>query len=183
MLNVVDEFTRESLAIGPPQVELIDVIELFIQGGVPGHIATSPSSSPKGADVDRGGRPEDDVHRAGYSGENGFVESFQRPAPSPREAQIVSESWCCMTMHSAHTRRSAIMTSGCRDLSPVKQTSSTPCVRTPLFVSALMRTLGVVHSRVRRPHQKCECFAVGRIRRCPDAGGKTPWHVLNQERL
>ena len=72
MLNVIDEFTHECLAIRVARklkaIDVIDVLsDLFILRGVPGHIRSDngPEFIAKAVqDVDRGGRSQDGLHRS-----------------------------------------------------------------------------------------------------------------------
>ena len=111
-LNVVDEFTRESLAIRVARklnsTDVIDVLsDLFILRGVPGHIRSDNGSEFIAQAV------QDWIKAVGANrppilprearGENGYVESFNARFRdelldgeifySLREAQVIIESW------------------------------------------------------------------------------------------
>ncbi len=111
MLNVVDEFTHESLAIRvrrkPNSTDIIDVLcESFLARGIPGHIRSDngPKFIAKAVQTwiaAVGAKPA--YIAPGSPWENGFVESFNARLRderlngeifySLREAQIVIESW------------------------------------------------------------------------------------------
>ena len=112
MLNMIDEFTRECLAIRVARrlkaIDVIDVLsDLFILRGVPGHIRSDngPEFVAKGAaGVDRRGRSQDGLHRAGVSpGRTATVETFNGKLRDEllngeifyrlKEAKIIIESW------------------------------------------------------------------------------------------
>jgi transposase InsO family protein len=111
MLNVVDEFTRESLAIRVRRklksIDVIDVLsELFIQRGVPGHIRSDngPEFIAEAVQMWIAAVGSKTAYIApGSPWENGYVESFNARLRdellngeifySLREAQIVIESW------------------------------------------------------------------------------------------
>jgi putative transposase len=111
MLNVVDEFTHESLAIRVRRklnsVDVIDVLaELFILRGVPGHIRSDngPEFVAKAVQEWISAVGAKTAYIApGSPWENGYVESFNARLRdellngeifySLREAQIVIESW------------------------------------------------------------------------------------------
>jgi len=74
MLNIIDEFTRECLAIRIDRklnsTDVIDALsDLFILRGVPGHsLRQRPGVHRQSrAEVDRGCRRKDRIHRAGKS--------------------------------------------------------------------------------------------------------------------
>ena len=111
MLNVVDEFTHESLAIRVRRklksIDVIDVLaELFILRGVPGHIRSDNGPEFVAEAVQKwiaavGAKTA--YIAPGSPWENGYVESFNARLRdellngeifySLREAQIVIESW------------------------------------------------------------------------------------------
>ena len=111
MLNVVDEFTHESLAIRVRRklksIDVIDVLsELFVLRGVPGHIRSDNGPEFVAEAVQRwiaavGAKTA--YIAPGSPWENGYVESFNARLRdellngeifySLREAQIVIESW------------------------------------------------------------------------------------------
>ncbi len=111
MLNVVDEFTHESLAIRVRRklkgIDVIDVLsELFILRGVPGHIRSDNGPEFAAEAVQKwiaavGAKTA--YIAPGSPWENGYVESFNARLRdellngeifySLREAQIVIESW------------------------------------------------------------------------------------------
>ena len=111
MLNVVDEFTRECLAIRVARklkaVDVIDVLsDLFILRGVPGHVRSDNGPEFVAQDVQDwikavGARTA--YIAPGSPWENGYVESFNARLRdelldaeifySLREAQIIIESW------------------------------------------------------------------------------------------
>lgn len=111
MLNVVDEFTHESLAIRVRRklksIDVIDVLsELFILRGIPGHIRSDngPEFVAKAVQEWIGAVGAKTAYIApGSPWENGYVESFNARLRdellngeifySLREAQIVIESW------------------------------------------------------------------------------------------
>ncbi len=111
MLNVVDEFTHESLAIRVRRklksIDVIDVLsELFILRGIPGHIRSDngPEFVAKAVQGWIGAVGAKTAYIApGSPWENGYVESFNARIRdellngeifySLREAQIVIESW------------------------------------------------------------------------------------------
>jgi putative transposase len=111
MLNVIDEFTHECLAIRVDRklkaVDVIDVLsDLFILRGVPGHIRSDngPEFVAKAVQawITAVGARTAYIQR-GSPWENGFVESFNARLRdelldgeifySLREAQIIIESW------------------------------------------------------------------------------------------
>jgi transposase InsO family protein len=111
MLNVVDEFTHESLAIRVRRklksIDVIDVLsELFIVRGVPGYIRSDNGPEFVAEAIQRwiaavGAKTA--YIAPGSPWENGYVESFNARLRdellngeifySLREAQIVIESW------------------------------------------------------------------------------------------
>jgi transposase InsO family protein len=111
MLNVIDEFTHESLAIRVARrlkaIDVIDVLsDLFILRGVPGHIRSDngPEFVAKALQGWIGAVGAKTAYIApGSPWENGYVESFNARLRdelldgeifySLREAQIVIESW------------------------------------------------------------------------------------------
>jgi putative transposase len=111
MLNVIDEFTRECLAIRVARrlkaIDVIDVLsDLFILRGVPGHIRSDngPEFVAKALQEWIGAVGAKTAYIApGSPWENGYVESFNARLRdellngeifySLREAQIVIESW------------------------------------------------------------------------------------------
>lgn len=111
MLNVVDEFTRESLAIRVRRklksIDVIDVLsELFVLRGVPGHIRSDngPEFIAEAVQNWIAAVGSKTAYIApGSPWENGYVESFNARLRdellngeifySLREAQIVIESW------------------------------------------------------------------------------------------
>ena len=111
MLNVVDEFTHESLAIRVRRklksIDVIDVLaELFILRGIPGHIRSDngPEFVAKAVQEWIAAVGAKTAYIApGSPWENGYVESFNARLRdellngeifySLREAQIVIESW------------------------------------------------------------------------------------------
>ena len=111
MLNVVDEFTHESLAIRIRRklksIDVIDVLaELFIARGVPGHIRSDngPEFIAEAVKTWIAAVGSKTAYIApGSPWENGYVESFNARLRdellngeifySLREAQIVIESW------------------------------------------------------------------------------------------
>ena len=111
MLNVIDEFTHECLAIRVARrlkaIDVIDVLsDLFILRGVPGHIRSDngPEFAAKTVQAWIGavGAKTAYIER-GSPWENGYVESFNARLRdelldgeifySLREAQIIIESW------------------------------------------------------------------------------------------
>ena len=111
MLNVIDEFTHECLAIRVARklkaVDVIDVLsDLFILRGIPGHIRSDngPEFVAKAVQkwIAAVGAKTAYIAR-GSPWENGFVESFNARLRdelldgeifySLREAQIIIESW------------------------------------------------------------------------------------------
>jgi len=83
MLNIVDEFTHECLAIRVGRkLKAIDVIDVFsdlfiLRRGWPHPLGQRPGvrrQSRPGLDL--GGRSQDRLHRSGQPLENGYVESF-----------------------------------------------------------------------------------------------------------
>jgi putative transposase len=111
MLNVIDEFTHECLAIRVDRklkaIDVIDVLsDLFILRGVPGHIRSDngPEFAAKAVQAWIGavGAKTADI-APGSPWENGYVESFNARLRdelldgeifySLREAQIIIESW------------------------------------------------------------------------------------------
>jgi transposase InsO family protein len=97
MLNVIDEFTHECLAIRVARklkaIDVIDVLsDLFILRGIPGHIRSDNGPEFVAAYIE-----------PGSPWENGYVESFNARLRDElldgeifytlREAQIVIESW------------------------------------------------------------------------------------------
>jgi transposase InsO family protein len=116
MLNVIDEFTHECLAIRVDRnlnaVDVIDVLsDLFILRGIPGHIRSDNIRSDNGPEfvakavqkwIAAVGAKTAYIAR-GSPWENGFVESFNARLRdelldgeifySLREAQIIIESW------------------------------------------------------------------------------------------
>jgi len=111
MLNVIDEFTRECLAIRVGRrlrsADVIDVLsDLFILRGC---ARTHPLRQrtgvhrPGGAGPDRRGRCSDRLHRAGQPVGNGFCESFNAKLRdelldgeifySLDEARVIIEGW------------------------------------------------------------------------------------------
>jgi putative transposase len=111
MLNVVDEFTHESLAIRVRRnlrsIDVIDVLsELFVLRGVPGHIRSDngPEFIAEAVQTWIAAVGSKTAYIApGSPWENGYVESFNARLRdellngeifySLREAQIVIESW------------------------------------------------------------------------------------------
>jgi putative transposase len=111
MLNVIDEFTHECLAIRVARrlkaIDVIDVLsDLFIQRGVPGHIRSDngPEFVAKALQEWIGAVGAKTAYIApGSPWENGYVESFNARLRdelldgeifySLREAQIIIESW------------------------------------------------------------------------------------------
>ena len=111
MLNVVDEFTHESLAIRVRRklksIDVIDVLsELFILRGVPGHIRSDngPEFIAEAVQTWIAAVGSKTAYIApGSPWENGYVESFNARLRdellngeifySLREAQIIIESW------------------------------------------------------------------------------------------
>ena len=111
MLNVVDEFTHESLAIRVRRklksIDVIDVLsELFILRGVPGHIRSDngPEFIAEAVQTWIAAVGSKTAYIApGSPWENGYVESFNARLRdellngeifySLREAQILIESW------------------------------------------------------------------------------------------
>ena len=111
MLNVVDEFTHECLAIRVARqlkaADVIDVLsDLFIRRGVPGHIRSDngPEFVAKSVQAWIGAVGAKTAYIApGSPWENGYVESFNARLwdellegeifYSLREAQIIIESW------------------------------------------------------------------------------------------
>ena len=89
MLNVIDEFTRECLAIRIDRklksTDVIDVLsDLFILRGVPGHVRSDngPGVHRQGrARVDRRGGGQDRLHRAGQPLGERLLREFQLEAP------------------------------------------------------------------------------------------------------
>ena len=71
MLNVIDEFSHECLAIRVARklkaIDVIDVLsDLFILRGIPGHIRSDNGTGVRGqacAGVDHGGRRKDGLNR------------------------------------------------------------------------------------------------------------------------
>ena len=111
MLDIIDEFTHECLAIRVARrlksIDVIDVLsDLFILGGVPGHIRSDngPEFIAKAVqDWIRAAGASTAYIERGSPWENGFVESFNARLRDElldgeifytvREAQIVIESW------------------------------------------------------------------------------------------
>ena len=111
MLNIIDEFTHECLAIRIDRrlksIDVIDVLsDLFILRGVPGHIRSDngPSSSRRPSrSGSRLSGPRPPTSRPDSPWENGFIESFNARLRdelldgeifySLAEAKIVIESW------------------------------------------------------------------------------------------
>ena len=111
MLNVIDEFTHECLAIRVDRklkaIDVIDVLsDLFILRGVPGHIRSDngPEFAAKAVQAWIGAVGAKTAYIAPSSPwENGYVESFNARLRDElldgeifytlREAQIVIESW------------------------------------------------------------------------------------------
>ena len=111
MLNVLDEFTHESLAIRVARklkaIDVIDVLsDLFIARGVPGHIRSDngPEFVAKAVQEWIGAVGAKTAYIApGSPWENGYIESFNARLRdelldgeifySLKEAQIVIESW------------------------------------------------------------------------------------------
>lgn len=111
MLNIVDEFTRECLAIRVARklkaIDVIDILsDLFIQRGVPGHIRSDngPEFIAKAVQDWIAAVGAKTAYIApGSPWENGFVESFNARLRdelldgeifySLREAEIIIESW------------------------------------------------------------------------------------------
>ena len=111
MLNVLDEFTHESLAIRVARklkaIDVIDVLsDLFILRGVPGHIRSDNGPEFAAAAVREwiGAVGAKTAYIApGSPWENGYIESFNARLRdellegeifySLKEAQIVIESW------------------------------------------------------------------------------------------
>jgi transposase InsO family protein len=111
MLNVVDEFTRECLAIRVARklnsVDVIDVLaELFIAHGIPGHIRSDNgpefvAAAVKGWITDVGAKAT--FIEPGSPWENGYVESFNGKLRdellnaevfnSLAEAKVLIEQW------------------------------------------------------------------------------------------
>ena len=89
MLNVIDEFTRECLAIRVNRklrsTDVIDVLsDLFILRGVPGHIRSDngPEFIAKAVrELDRRCRCQDRLHRAGQSLGERLLRELQLEAP------------------------------------------------------------------------------------------------------
>ena len=111
MLNVLDEFTRECLAIRIARklraIDVIDILsDLFILRGVPGHIRSDNGPEFVAEAVQKWitaiGAKTAYIER-GSPWENGYIESFNARLRdellngeifySLREAQIVIESW------------------------------------------------------------------------------------------
>jgi putative transposase len=111
MLNVLDEFTHECLAIRIARklraIDVIDILsDLFILRGVPGHIRSDNGPEFVAEAVQQWitaiGAKTAYIER-GSPWENGYIESFNARLPdellngeifySLREAQIVIESW------------------------------------------------------------------------------------------
>jgi putative transposase len=113
MLNVIDEFTHECLAIRVARklkaIDVIDVLsDLFILRGVPGHIRSDngPEFVAKTVQAWITGVGAKTAYIApGSPWENGYVESFNARLRDEllngeifytlREAQVVIESWRC----------------------------------------------------------------------------------------
>jgi len=113
MLNVIDEFTHECLAIRVARklkaIDVIDVLsDLFILRGVPGHIRSDngPEFVAKAVQSWITGVGAKTAYIApGSPWENGFIESFNARLRDEllngeifstlREAQVVIESWRC----------------------------------------------------------------------------------------
>jgi putative transposase len=113
MLNIIDEFTHECLAIRVARklkaIDVIDVLsDLFILRGVPGHIRSDngPEFVAKSVQAWIAAVGAQTAYIApGSPWENGFIESFNARLRdelldgeifySLREAQIVIESWRC----------------------------------------------------------------------------------------
>jgi transposase InsO family protein len=111
MLNVLDEFTHECLAIRVARklkaIDVIDVLsDLFILRGIPAYIRSDQRTGVRrqgSTGMDRGCRCQDRLHRARQPWENGYIESFNARLRDElvhgeifytlREAQIVIESW------------------------------------------------------------------------------------------
>ena len=93
LLNVIDEFTHECLAIRVGRklkaTDVIDVLsDLFILRGMPGHIRSDNGPRVRGqggAGLDRGGRRQDGLHRAGQPVGERVRGKLQRP-PARRAA-------------------------------------------------------------------------------------------------
>ena len=127
MLNVLDEFTHESLAIRVARklkaIDVIDVLsDLFIRRGVPGHVRSDngPEFVAKAVQEWIAAVGAKTAYIApGSPWENGYIESFNARLRdelldgelfySLKEAQIVIESWRrATTMPSARMRPLAI---------------------------------------------------------------------------
>ena len=125
MLNVIDEFTHECLAIRVARklkaIDVIDVLsDLFILRGVPGHIRSDngPEFIAKAVQEWISAVGAKTAYIApGSPWENGYVESFNARLRDElldgeifytlREAQIVIESWRLITMPSGRMQPSA----------------------------------------------------------------------------
>src|SRR5205085_4140318 len=131
MLNVIDEFTHECLAIRVARklkrIDVIDVLsDLFILRGVPGHLRSDngPEFVAKAVQqwITAVGAKTAYIER-GSPWENGFVESFNARLRdelldgeifySLQEAQVVIESWRRLC-HSVRPHASL----GCRPRAP-----------------------------------------------------------------
>src|SRR3712207_6556383 len=125
MLNVIDEFTHECLAIRVDRklkaIDVIDVLsDLFILRGVPAHIRSDSGPEFVAEAVQgwiaAGGAKTAYIER-GSPWENGYVESFNARLRDElldgelfytlREAEVVIESWRRTTTPYAHTPPSA----------------------------------------------------------------------------
>ena len=110
MLCVVDEFTREALAIRVDRrLSSADVIEtvaeLMLERGTPAHIRSDngPEFVEGCQELDLGRRQQHRRHRTRITLENGYVESFNSKLRdellngeifySLKEAQILIEAW------------------------------------------------------------------------------------------
>jgi putative transposase len=124
MLNVLDEFTHECLAIRVARklkaIDVIDVLsDLFILRGIPAHIRSDngPEFVAKAAQewIAAVGAKTAYIER-GSPWENGYIESFNARLRDEllngeifytlREAQIVIESWRVTTIRSGLTPQS-----------------------------------------------------------------------------
>ena len=91
MLNVIDEFTRECLAIrvdrSRTSTDVIDILsDLFILRGVPGHVRSDngPEFIAKAVPVvDRGGGGQNRFHRARQPLGERLLRELQFQAPGP----------------------------------------------------------------------------------------------------
>ena len=110
MLNVLDEFTRESLAIQVQRklssVDVIDVLtDLFILRGIPGYIRSDNGPEFVAGAVRRwvAARPRTAFIEPGSPWENGYIESFNARLRDEllngeifytlKEARVLIESW------------------------------------------------------------------------------------------